>query len=79
MAFAVSAPAAGFSLRETLLFSIVVFAGSAQMATVGLAASGAGPGAIVLTALGLNLRHGWLHQKCSRPGAIGVRKQCLWQ
>lgn len=57
MAIAVSAGAAGFSPLETMIFSILVFAGSAQMAAVGLAASGSGPAAILLTALGLNLRH----------------------
>lgn len=57
MAIAVSARAAGFSPLETVLFSLLVFAGSAQMAAVGLLASGSGPIAIVLTALGLNLRH----------------------
>ncbi|MFN8591710.1 MAG: AzlC family ABC transporter permease [Thermomicrobiales bacterium] len=57
MAIAVSARAAGFSPLETFLFSLTVFAGSAQIATVGLLASGSGPVAIVLTALGLNLRH----------------------
>lgn len=57
MAIAVSARAAGFSPLETFLFSLTVFAGSAQMATVGLLAAGSGLVAILLTALGLNLRH----------------------
>lgn len=57
MAIAVSARAAGFSPLETLLFAVTVFAGSAQIATVGLLASGSGPAAILLTTLGLNLRH----------------------
>jgi 4-azaleucine resistance transporter AzlC len=57
MAIAVSARAAGFSPLETVLFSLLVFAGSAQMAAVGLLASGSGPVAILITTLGLNLRH----------------------
>lgn len=57
MAYAVSALAAGFSPLETMLFSVLACSGSAQMASVGLAASGSGPLAIVLTALGLSLRH----------------------
>ena len=57
MAYAVSALAAGFSPLETFLFSVLACSGSAQMASVGLAASGSGPLAIVLTALGLSLRH----------------------
>jgi len=57
MAYAVSALAAGFSPLETVLFSVLACSGSAQMASVGLAAAGSGPVAIVLTALGLSLRH----------------------
>lgn len=57
MAYAVSALAAGFSPLETFLFSVLACSGSAQMASVGLAASGSGPVAIVVTALGLSLRH----------------------
>ena len=57
MAYAVSALAAGFSPLETVLFSVLACSGSAQMASVGLATSGSGPVAIVLTALGLSLRH----------------------
>ena len=40
-----------------MLFSVLACSESAQMASVGLAASGAGPLAIILTALGLSLRH----------------------
>ena len=57
IAFALAARAAGFSLAETQALSMVVFAGSAQFATVTLFASGAGAASIVLTALLLNLRH----------------------
>ena len=57
VAFAIAARAAGFTLPETQALSMVVFAGSAQLATVSLFAAGAGAGAIVLTVLLLNLRH----------------------
>jgi 4-azaleucine resistance transporter AzlC len=57
IAFALAARAAGFSLAETQALSMVVFAGSAQFATVTLVAGGAGAVSIVLTALLLNLRH----------------------
>jgi predicted branched-subunit amino acid permease len=57
MAIAVSARATGFSPLETMLFSSLIFAGSAQMAAVGLLAAGSGFAAIFLATLGLNLRH----------------------
>ena len=57
MAYAVSSMAAGFSPLETFLFSVLACSGSAQMASIGISASGSGPGAIVLTTLGLSLRH----------------------
>jgi predicted branched-subunit amino acid permease len=41
----------------TLASSLFIFSGSLQFATLGLAASGAAPIAILLTALALNLRH----------------------
>ena len=57
IAFAVLARSAGFSLLETQALSMFVFAGSAQLATVTLFASGGSAIAILLTALVLNLRH----------------------
>ena len=56
-ALAVTARVAGFSPLETQALSMIVFAGSAQLATITLAASGSGAAQIVLTALLLNLRH----------------------
>jgi predicted branched-subunit amino acid permease len=44
-------------VEPTLASSILIFSGALQFATLGLAASGAGPLAILLTALALNLRH----------------------
>ena len=57
VAFAAGARAVGFSALETLLWSLAVFAGSAQFAAVALTGAGAGPFAILLTTIGLNLRH----------------------
>jgi 4-azaleucine resistance transporter AzlC len=57
VAYAVLARASGYSAIETQLMSLLVFAGSAQLAMVTLYASGAGAVSIVLTALVLNLRH----------------------
>lgn len=57
VAFAIGARAAGFGVGETQALSMLVYAGSAQLAVVTLTAEGAGVAAIVLTALALNLRH----------------------
>lgn len=43
--------------EATVALSLVVFSGALQFATVGLIAAGAGPAALLLTALTLNLRH----------------------
>jgi 4-azaleucine resistance transporter AzlC len=57
IAYAVLAREAGFSFVETVAFSIVVYAGSAQFAIVNLLRDGAGFASMVLTGLVLNLRH----------------------
>ena len=57
IAYAIAAGAAGFTAFEIVAMSALVFAGSAQVATVALYASGAGFLPIVLTGLLLNLRH----------------------
>jgi 4-azaleucine resistance transporter AzlC len=56
-AYAVSARAAGIELVHTQLMSLLVFAGGAQFAAVGLIAAGAGPWTLVSTTFLLNLRH----------------------
>ncbi len=56
-AYAVSARAAGIGPFETQLMSLLVFAGGAQFAAVGLVAAGAGPWTLVSTTLLVNLRH----------------------
>jgi 4-azaleucine resistance transporter AzlC len=57
IAFGVLARAAGYSLPETQGFSLFIFAGAAQVASVTLTSQSAGAVAILLTTLLLNLRH----------------------
>jgi 4-azaleucine resistance transporter AzlC len=57
IAYALVARASGFSGVETLLSSMLVYAGSAQLVMVTLYGGGASILAIVITALILNLRH----------------------
>lgn len=57
IAFAVSARAAGFSALETMLLSLLVFGGGAQMAALSVTAAGGGPVATVLTGFAVNLRY----------------------
>lgn len=57
LAFGILARTNGFTVIETQLLSMLVFAGSAQLAFIRLAEEGAGAIAILLTVLLLNLRH----------------------
>jgi len=57
VAFAVIAAGAGFSVLEIQALSALLFAGSAQLAVVNLAAAGSATVAIVATVFFLNLRH----------------------
>ncbi len=56
-AYAVTARAAGLSLLDTQLMSLLVFAGGAQFSAAGLVAAGAGPWTLVATTLLINVRH----------------------
>jgi 4-azaleucine resistance transporter AzlC len=56
-AFGVLAQKAGISTANALLMSLLVFAGSAQLISVGLFARGVSPLSIVITTLAVNLRH----------------------
>jgi 4-azaleucine resistance transporter AzlC len=56
-AYGVLAGKSGLSDANTLLMSLVVFAGSSQFIAVGLFASGTGPAAVILTTFVVNLRH----------------------
>jgi 4-azaleucine resistance transporter AzlC len=57
LAFGVLAQKAGLSPLITLVMSIVVYAGSAQLIAVGLLAAGVPPLSIVVTTFVVNLRH----------------------
>lgn len=56
-AYGVLAGKSGMSEANTLLMSLIVFAGSAQFIAVGLLASGTGPAVVILTTFIVNLRH----------------------
>lgn len=56
-AFGVLAQKAGVSLLNTLLLSLIVYAGSAQLIAAGLIAAGSGMWTIIFTTLIVNLRH----------------------
>jgi 4-azaleucine resistance transporter AzlC len=56
-AYGVLAQKSGLSGLNTILMSVLVFAGSAQLIAVGLFASGAAPLAVVATTFVVNLRH----------------------
>ena len=78
VAYSIAAGAAGFTAVEIIVMSALVFAGSAQVATVALYASGAGFLPIVLTGLLLNLRHTlyglslnrWLPERTTPPKPV---------
>jgi 4-azaleucine resistance transporter AzlC len=57
VAFGVMARAAGLSLLEAQLMSVLVFAGGAQLNAASLLAAGSGAAGVVLATLLLNLRH----------------------
>jgi len=56
-AYGVLAGKSGISATNTVLMSLIVFAGSAQFIAVGLFASGTGPAVVILTTFVVNLRH----------------------
>ena len=56
-AYGVLAQKAGLSALTTVLMSLVVFAGSAQLIAVGLISAGLSPVAIIMTTFVVNLRH----------------------
>ncbi len=56
-AYGVLAQKAGISTLNTILMSIIVYAGSAQLIAVSLIASGIAPLSIILTTFIVNLRH----------------------
>lgn len=57
LAYGILAQKTGISGLNTVLMSLLVFAGSAQLIAVGLFAAGAGPATLILTTFMVNLRH----------------------
>lgn len=57
IAYAVSALAAGLTPAQTLVMSLIVFAGAAQFTAVGMFAAAAAPLAVIITTLIVNVRH----------------------
>jgi 4-azaleucine resistance transporter AzlC len=57
IAFGILAQKAGVSLFNTLLMSLLVYAGSSQLIAVGLFAAGTLPVSVILTTFIVNLRH----------------------
>jgi 4-azaleucine resistance transporter AzlC len=57
LVYGLAARDAGLSLAETVAMSVIVLAGSAQFAAVGLLAQGAGWLAVLATTVALNARH----------------------
>ncbi len=72
-AFGVLAQKAGLSMAMTLLMSVIVFAGSAQLIAVGLFSAGMDPLSIILTTFVVNLRH-MLFSAALSPHLEGWRK-----
>ncbi|MBU1565159.1 MAG: AzlC family ABC transporter permease [Proteobacteria bacterium] len=75
-AYGVLAGKGGLSEANTLLMSLIVFAGSAQFIAVGLFAAGTGPAAIILTTFVVNLRHMLMAASLS-PHLAGWKKRHL--
>lgn len=75
-AYGVLAGKSGLSDTNTLLMSLIVFAGSAQFIAVGLFAAGTGPAAVILTTFVVNLRH-MLMAASLAPYLSGWKKRYL--
>ena len=75
-AYGVLAGKSGISDANTLLMSLVVFAGSSQFIAIGLFASGSGAAAAILTTFVVNLRH-MLMAASLAPHLSGWRKRYL--
>lgn len=73
LAFGVLAQKAGISILNTLLMSLLVYAGSSQLIAVGLFASGVPAMSVILTTFVVNLRHVLLSAALS-PYLKGWRK-----
>jgi 4-azaleucine resistance transporter AzlC len=75
-AYGVLAGKSGMSEANTLIMSLIVFAGSAQFIAVGLFAAGSGPVAVILTTFVVNMRH-MLMAASLAPYLSGWKKRYL--
>lgn len=75
-AYGVLAQKAGLSVFNTILMSIIVYAGSAQLIAVGLVSTGLEPLTIIITTFIVNLRH-MLMSAALSPHLQGWRKREL--
>lgn len=75
-AYGVLAQKAGLSALNTLLMSVIVYAGSAQLIAVGLFAAAVSPFSIILTTFIVNLRH-MLMAAALSPNFQGWKKVAL--
>ena len=73
IAFGILAQKAGISTVNTLLMSLIVYAGSSQLIAVGLFGAGVPPVSIILTTFVVNLRH-MLMSAAVAPYLKGWRK-----
>ena len=73
IAYGILAQKAGISTVNTLLMSVIVFAGSSQLIAVGLFSAGVPPVSIILTTFVVNLRH-MLMSAAVAPYLKGWRK-----
>ncbi len=73
IAYGILAQKAGLSTVNTLLMSVIVFAGSSQLIAVGLFGAGVPPVSIILTTFVVNLRH-MLMSAAVAPYLKGWRK-----
>ncbi len=73
VAYGILAQKAGISTLNTLLMSLIVYAGSSQLIAVGLFAAGVPPLSIILTTFVVNLRH-MLMSAAVAPHLKGWRK-----
>lgn len=75
-AFGILAETAGFSVWESLLMSLIVFAGASQFAALNLLAVGAPAADIVLATALLNARHIMMGSSLSRRMKGGGNPLC---
>lgn len=77
-AFGVAATRAGLSAAETVMFSVVIFAGAAQFLAVTLVTSGAPLAVMALTLILMNLRHVMYGPVLMEKAGPGAPRKHAW-